>query len=119
MTVAVAVDYTALVEFLLTPFLDTPQALRVHTELRANNTKAWIRVAFDPTDKGRVLGRGGRTIQSIRAVVEAAGKNQGQQAYLEVFGERDSKPNSRDQDSENSKRRPHRDHPRPTPRRQS
>ncbi|AFY62707.1 KH domain-containing protein [Synechococcus sp. PCC 6312] len=118
---AVSVDYTALVEFLLTPFLDMPQALRVHTELRANHTKAWIRVAFDPTDKGRVLGRGGRTIQSIRAIVEAAGQNQGQQAYLEVFGERDFKSSSRsrDQESEGSKRRPQRDHPRPTPRRQS
>ncbi|MDS3859509.1 KH domain-containing protein [Thermosynechococcaceae cyanobacterium BACA0444] len=121
MTVAVSVDYRALVEFLLTPFLDTPQALRVHTELRAQNTKAWIRVAFDPTDKGRVLGRGGRTIQAIRAIVEAAGQTQGQQAYLEVFGERDFKSSSRSRepDSESSKRRPHRDHPRPTPRRQS
>lgn len=121
MTAAVPVDYTALVEFLLTPFLDTPQALRVHTELRAKNTKAWIRIAFDPTDKGRILGRGGRTIQSIRAIVEAAAQAQGQQAYLEVFGERDLRSNSRsrDQDSESSKRRPHRDHPRPTPRRQS
>ncbi len=121
MTASAPVDYTALVEFLLTPFLDTPDALRIHTEFRANQSKAWIRVAFDASDKGRVLGRGGRTIQSIRAIVEAAGQNQGQQAYLEVFGERDFKSNSRPRDSESDggSRRPQRNHSRPTPRRQS
>lgn len=112
------VDYSALVEFLLTPFLDLPNALRVHTEFRAKQSKAWIRVAFDANDKGRVLGRGGRTIQSIRSIVEAAGQNQGQLVTLEIFGERDTQrgpSRDRDQDSEMPKRR----HSRTTPRRQS
>ncbi len=113
MTIPASVDYSALVEFLLAPFLDIPTALRVHTEFRAKQSKAWIRVAFDPTDKGRVLGRGGRTIQSIRAIVEAAGQNQGQHVHLEIFGERDTQRGShRDHDSEPPKRRFSRSHPR-------
>lgn len=121
MSIAATSDYNTLIEFLLEPFLESPQSLRIDTELCTAGQKAWIRVAFDPADKGRVLGRNGRTIQSIRAVVEAAAQNQGQAAHLEIYGERESKSNSKVIDSAQDvpKRRPQGNHPRPNPRRQS
>jgi predicted RNA-binding protein YlqC (UPF0109 family) len=48
--------------------------------------RAWIRIAFDSVDKGRVLGRGGRNIQAIRMVIAASAELAGQTAYLDIYG---------------------------------
>lgn len=50
------------------------------------NTKAWVRLAFEGEDKGRVFGRGGRNIQAIRTVIEAAAKAANQSVYLDIYG---------------------------------
>lgn len=81
-------NYAEFVRFLVLPYLDNPDDLRIHCETYANG-KIWIRLAFDPTDKGRVFGRGGRTIQAMRTVIEAAGKMARQSVHLEVYGSRD------------------------------
>lgn len=78
-------DYAELVRFLVTPFLEQPEKLSIHCETYANG-KIWVRLAFDDADKGHVFGRNGRTIQSMRTVVETAGKMAGQSVHLEVFG---------------------------------
>ena len=57
-------DFEALVRFLVTPFLESPDALRLDFEPLSNGQRLWIRVAFDGEDKGRVFGRGGRNIQA-------------------------------------------------------
>lgn len=78
-------DYTELVRFLVTPFLQTPDRLSIHCETYANG-KIWVRIAFDDADKEQVLGRNGRNVQAMRTVVETAGKMAGQSVHLEVFG---------------------------------
>jgi uncharacterized protein len=83
-------NYVELVRFLVTPFLEFPESLTVDFETYAGQHKVLVRLAFASSDKGRVFGRGGRTLQAIRALVEAAAKLAGQTAYLEVFGERES-----------------------------
>lgn len=88
-------DYTALVRFLVLPFLESPSSLKIDCEILPSQPKVWIRLAFEGEDKGRVFGRGGRNIQAIRTVIEAAAKAAGQSVYLDIYGgigsaERDS-----------------------------
>ena len=79
-------NYIGLVHFLLKPFLEVPESLKVDCERSANNSRVWIRVAFEGADKGRVFGRGGRNIQAIRTAIAAAGEAAGQSVYLDVYG---------------------------------
>lgn len=87
----VAADYEALVQFLVAPFLESPEALKVNCEIHPQKAKVWVRMAFADADKGRVFGRGGRTIQAIRTVLEAAAQSAGHSIRLDIFGERDAK----------------------------
>lgn len=81
-------DYEALARFLMSPFLDKPEALKFHAESLAGGKKLWLRAAFDEDeDKGRIFGRGGRNIKAIRKAVMAAGKLEGKTVNLNVFGE--------------------------------
>jgi len=79
-------NYIGLVEFLIKPFLDSPESLSVDCEMSHALRRAWIRVAFDNTDKGKVFGRGGRNIQAIRMVIAASAQLAGQTAYLDIYG---------------------------------
>ncbi|MFE1746223.1 KH domain-containing protein [Coleofasciculus sp. H7-2] len=79
-------DYASLVQFLVQPFLESPKLLSVDCEMSQSNTKVWVRLAFEGEDKGRVFGRGGRNIQAIRTVIEAAAKAANQSVYLDIYG---------------------------------
>lgn len=85
-------NYPELVKFLVQPFLEVPEALKVDCEVNPARSRVWIRLAFEGSDKGRVFGRGGRTIQAIRTVIEAAAQTAGQLAYLDVYGAREDPP---------------------------
>ena len=97
-------DYNSLISFLLKPLLAHPDALRVDFESNSKSDRVWIRVAFDPEDRGRVFGKGGRTIQAVRTVVMTAAQEIGHTARFEVF---DPTPNATSDDSQdnNSERR--------------
>jgi hypothetical protein len=79
-------DYEGLIRFLVQPFLESPEALRVDCEMSPAKSRVWVRLAFEGTDKGRVFGRGGRNIQAIRTILEAVAKIAGHSAYLDVYG---------------------------------
>lgn len=79
-------QYESLVRFLVQPFLESPESLRVDCEVSPRTQRVLIRVAFEGEDKGRVFGRGGRNIQAVRTVVQAVAQTAGHAAYLEVFG---------------------------------
>ncbi|MCU0525946.1 MAG: KH domain-containing protein [Elainella sp. Prado103] len=97
-------DYTRLVRYLVQPFLDSPNALRVDCEMSPRTQRVLIRVAFEGEDKGRVFGRGGRNIQAVRTVLQAVAQAAGHSAHLEVFGSQSTGLGSRDADSERSPR---------------
>ena len=78
-------DYALLVKFLIQPFLESPNSLSVDCE-SVSTSRVWIRVAFEGEDKGRVFGRGGRNIQSIRTVIAAAASLSGHSVYLDIYG---------------------------------
>lgn len=92
-------DYVGLLRFLLEPFLDSPDSLRVDCEKSSSKPRVWIRLAFEGEEKGRIFGRGGRNIQAIRTVLEASAKAAGDFLYLDIYGSqaggRDSPPPSR------------------------
>lgn len=68
------------------PFLDSPESLSIDCEIYHTGKRAWIRIAFESTDKGKVFGRGGRNIQAIRTVVAAAAQSARQSVYLDIYG---------------------------------
>jgi predicted RNA-binding protein YlqC (UPF0109 family) len=79
-------DYEALARFLLEPFLESSASLKLDCETSSDKLRIWIRVAFNGEDKGRVLGRGGRNIQAVRAVLSAIAQSVGQSVHLDIFG---------------------------------
>jgi hypothetical protein len=79
-------DYVSLLRFLLEPLLESGDSLSVDCEKSPSKPKVWIRMAFDDPDKGRVFGRGGRNIQAIRTVLEAAAQTAGESIYLDIYG---------------------------------
>ncbi len=109
-------DYGALVRFLLEPFLESPDALRVDCEVLGNRSKVLVRVAFAEEDRGRVFGRGGRNIQAVRTVLKATAQLHQQAAHLDIFGEAkasEGSPSAQRRSSERHSSRGQRDRPRP------
>ncbi len=60
----------AVLSHIVTSIVDDPNAVRVDTSADRGRVRLDVRVG--PGDLGRVIGRRGRTAQSIRAVVRAA-----------------------------------------------
>jgi uncharacterized protein len=97
-------NYPVLARFLLEPFLDYPEELRISCELLARGTKYWVRISMSESDRGRAYGRGGRNIQSIRQILENVGQAQGHVVSVEIHEEnRRSRPSSSSSDSSESR----------------
>lgn len=80
-------QYEALVRFLIQPFLESPDLLKLDCEVAPAKARVWVRVAFDGADKGRVFGRGGRNIQAIRTVLSAIAERAGHSIHLDIYGD--------------------------------
>ncbi|MCP2730508.1 KH domain-containing protein [Limnofasciculus baicalensis] len=80
-------NYVDLVRFLIEPFLESPNSLSLDCEKLNANERIWIRLAFGGEEKGRVFGRGGRNIQAIRTVIQAAAQAAGQSVHLDIYDE--------------------------------
>ncbi|MCW6036138.1 KH domain-containing protein [Spirulina subsalsa FACHB-351] len=87
-------NYDQLVRYLVEPLLDNPESLSLNCELSRGNQKVLIRLAFDPEEQGKVFGRGGRNIEAIRMVLEAAASAVGQSARLEIYGSQNAHSSS-------------------------
>ena len=110
-------DYAGLLRFLMTPFLDSPEDLRIDVEQLNGHDNVWLRVAFSSEDRGRMFGRGGRNIQAIRTAMKATAALHGQKASLDVYGESmgQSRPGSEEGGgSEGGDRRQRRNRSRPS-----
>jgi predicted RNA-binding protein YlqC (UPF0109 family) len=77
--------YRDLLAFLITPFLEQPQALRLHQEVTGGGNRIWLRVSVSEVDRLRVLGKNGKNIQTMRAVLTAAAQNAGHSLNLEIY----------------------------------
>ncbi len=67
----------------LTPILDHPEALRV--EVTGEGRKVDVLIHAEPRDRGRIIGKGGRMITSLRTLAKAAGDKAGVVVNLELF----------------------------------
>ncbi|HTL97811.1 MAG TPA: KH domain-containing protein [Holophagaceae bacterium] len=69
----------------LKPLLDHPDALRV--ESKGEGRRRDVTIHADPSDIGRIIGKSGRTIQSLRTLCKVAGEKAGLQVEVEVHDE--------------------------------
>jgi predicted RNA-binding protein YlqC (UPF0109 family) len=73
-----------LVEFLARSLVDDPDAVRVEREERDDALVLHLHVA--PDDVGKVIGRQGRIVRALRAVVRAGGVRENRRVLLEIAG---------------------------------
>lgn len=75
-------DTEGLVRFLVTSLVDVPDAASV--ERIDEGSTVTFKITLDPTDVGKVIGRGGRIIKAIRTLARAAGSTEGLQVEVDV-----------------------------------
>ena len=68
----------------------------VDCEYTIERRRVWIRVAVATVDRDSAFGRGGRNIQAIRTVVQAAAATVGQSIHLDVYGNSSSRHSDAD-----------------------
>lgn len=78
-----AEELRALVEAVATPFVDVPGDLEVTSDLDGRNLMIEIRV--NPDDAGKVIGRQGRVIKSIRTLARAAASRKDLSVDVEII----------------------------------
>lgn len=71
-----------LVEFLARSLVDDPDAVRVVREERNDALVLHLHVA--PDDVGKVIGRQGRIVRALRAIVRAGGVRENRRVLLEI-----------------------------------
>lgn len=80
-------DYSALVRFLVEPFLLSREGLKLDCEISQAGSRVWLRLALAEEDKGRLFGRWGKNIQAVRTVLKMAATQAGQSVNLEIYDE--------------------------------
>jgi len=71
-----------LVEYIAKSLVENTDAVMVHQTNQGGRVKIELKVAKD--DMGRVIGKNGRIINSIRALVRVASEKDGRQVTLDV-----------------------------------
>jgi len=77
-------DTEALVRYLVESLVDEPEAVKI--SVTQNDDSISFMVELDPSDVGKVIGRGGRTIKAIRTLARAAGSTENRQVEVDVVG---------------------------------
>ena len=72
-----------LVEFLARALVDDPDAVRVE-QFDEDDGTIVLELSVGEDDYGKVIGRGGRTANALRAVVRAAAARDGRRVLLDV-----------------------------------
>jgi hypothetical protein len=72
-----------LIEFLARALVDNPDGVSVESFEEDDGTTVYeLRVAED--DVGKIIGRGGRTVNALRAVVRAVAVREGRRVLVDV-----------------------------------
>jgi len=72
-----------LVEFIVKSLVDQPD--EVHAVEIQNGASTVVELSVAQADMGRVIGKGGRIINSIRRLVQVAATRQGKRVSLELI----------------------------------
>ena len=73
----------SLVLFLIEGLVDAPETARVR-EVKGERGEV-VEISIAPTDRGRLIGKEGRTIRAIRSLVSAAASRDGRRVMVEVL----------------------------------
>ena len=87
------VNPEAFLKDVLVPMLDHPEAFRV--EVKGEGRKRDVFIHADQKDRGRIIGKSGRMISSLRTLLKSAGEKSGLIINLELYEEEASKPSPR------------------------
>lgn len=71
-------------EYVARHLVDDPDAVTVEEVVGPRTTVLQLNVA--PEDRGKVIGRGGRTARALRTLMRAAGVQFGSHAMVEIVG---------------------------------
>jgi predicted RNA-binding protein YlqC (UPF0109 family) len=77
-----AATATAVLEFIAKSLAEDPAAVEI--EVSERQGKVILSLSVGPSDMGRIIGRRGRTAQSIRALVGAAGARDGVTTSVDI-----------------------------------
>jgi uncharacterized protein len=72
-----------LIEFIAKSLVDHPDEVVVKQSGGGNRTR--IELSVNKDDMGRVIGKGGKVANSIRALLKVAAEREGKQATLDVM----------------------------------
>lgn len=75
----------AFLKDVLTPMLDHPEDLRI--EVKDDGKKCEVLIHADARDRGRIIGKSGRMISSLRTLTKAAAEKSGLIVNLELYEE--------------------------------
>lgn len=78
---------------ILTPLLDHPEDLRIET--KEDGRKRDFLIHAEVKDRGRIIGKNGRMISSLRTLCQVAGEKTGVRVGLEIFEEEGEKRSHR------------------------
>lgn len=75
-----------LIEYIARALVDRPEAVELRSTPTADGVLYELKVA--PDDVGKVIGRDGRTVNALRALVTAAASKSGEKARVEILDDR-------------------------------
>ncbi|MFO7821177.1 MAG: KH domain-containing protein [Lentisphaeria bacterium] len=81
-TVAGSPDLVGFVKYVVTQLVDDPDEIKINTE--KNGDDLTIEVNCAKPDMGKVIGKRGKTIAAIRALVTSAARRDGKRVNVEV-----------------------------------
>lgn len=67
---------------LIKPLIDHPEDIQIHRAESRGGIVLELRV--HPEDMGRVIGRGGKRAQAIRAIMKAKGNTEGEHIMVDI-----------------------------------
>lgn len=76
-------SFKELVEYIVTSLVDNPDQVTV-SETDQHNTIV-LEISVASSDMGRVIGKGGKVVNSIRTLVQVLAAKQGKRISLEVL----------------------------------
>jgi predicted RNA-binding protein YlqC (UPF0109 family) len=72
-----------LIDYLVPWLVDNPDGVEV-AEVEGENGATVLEISVDPEDMGKIIGKRGRIIRSMRVLARAAGQRDGNTVLVEV-----------------------------------
>ncbi len=77
------INFEELIQSLILPLVAYPQDVEINC-LNDDETNLEYQVKVNPSDFGRVIGKGGHIAQAIRTILYAGASKEGKKIYLDI-----------------------------------